>query len=95
MEHGMHQVTSQAGDDYFMIAVSDANLERYSISATRIKSILDSDAQVNAYAIFISSGGTSYQREIEKALPQRAFFCSSGTSQLPGIFKKIFAHAAK
>ena len=58
----IEDITNKEGDEYFVIVLSDANLDRYAISPARFSQILNSDEQVNAYAIFIGSLGDQAER---------------------------------
>ena len=56
------RITEQEADDYFVVVLSDANLERYGIPAEAFGKVLTSDARVNAFAIFIGSLGNQADR---------------------------------
>ena len=56
------RITEQEADDYFVVVLSDANLERYGIPAEAFGNALTSDARVNAFAIFIGSLGNQADR---------------------------------
>ena len=56
------RITEQEADDYFVVVLSDANLERYGIPAEAFGKALTSDARVNAFAIFIGSLGNQADR---------------------------------
>ncbi len=58
----IEDITNKDGDEYFVIVLSDANLDRYAISPSRFSQILTSDEQVNAYALFIGSLGDQADR---------------------------------
>lgn len=49
-------------DEHFVVVLSDANLERYGISAKDFGKVLTSDSKVNTFAIFIGSLGNQAER---------------------------------
>jgi hypothetical protein len=49
------EVADVEADDYFVFAVSDANLSRYGIAPDALGKALVKDERVNAYCIFIAS----------------------------------------
>lgn len=55
-------ITVEEADDYFVVVLSDANLERYGIPAEAFGKVLMSDARVHAFAIFIGSLGNQADR---------------------------------
>ena len=56
------RITAEEADDYFVVVLSDANLERYGIPAEAFGKALTSDPRVNAFAIFIGSLGNQADR---------------------------------
>ena len=56
------RITEQEADDYFVVVLSDANLERYGIPAEAFGKVLTSDGRVNAFVIFIGSLGNQADR---------------------------------
>lgn len=56
------RITAEEADDYFVVVLSDANLERYGIPAEAFGKVLTSDPRVNAFAIFIGSLGNQADR---------------------------------
>ncbi|ESN95825.1 hypothetical protein HELRODRAFT_193483 [Helobdella robusta] len=79
-------------DDRFVIVLSDANLERYGISARRLARLLTSKDNVNSYAIFIGSLGDQAER-LTNELPAGHSFICMDNKQLPIILQQIFTSA--
>eukprot|EP00048_Salpingoeca_helianthica_P001847 m.52144 g.52144 ORF g.52144 m.52144 type:complete len:1852 (-) comp11758_c0_seq1:56-5611(-) len=81
---------AQQADERVVIALSDANLDVYGISAARVAKTLTSDPRVSVFLILIGSLGQQAE-ELARALPPgRAFVCLD-TKRIPGIVKQIFA----
>lgn len=80
-------VRSQDADDYFVIALSDANLGRYAITPQVLGSALKRDEKVKAAVIFIDKGGAE-AGHIAKALPGRAFVAEN-TKDIPRVLSDI------
>lgn len=49
-------------DEAILVVLSDANLQRYGIPASRLAQALSSKPNVNAYAVFIGSLGDQAER---------------------------------
>ncbi|TKR72344.1 hypothetical protein L596_019812 [Steinernema carpocapsae] len=77
-------------DERFVIAISDANLDRYGIRPKDVARILESDETVNAFIIFIGSLGEQAQK-LQRALPPGKAFVAQDTSQVPQIMQSIFS----
>lgn len=73
-------------DDYFVIALSDANLARYSISADDLGRVLRADDRVKTAVIFIDKGPEAVKAA--HALPGRAFVADD-TKDIPRILSDI------
>ncbi|XP_068732159.1 von Willebrand factor A domain-containing protein 8-like [Montipora capricornis] len=86
------RVTEQEADDYIVVVLSDANLERYGIPAEAFGKVLTSDGCVNAFAIFIGSLGNQADRLVKKLPSGRAFVCMD-TKHLPQVLQQIFTSA--
>nr|XP_014349139.1 PREDICTED: von Willebrand factor A domain-containing protein 8 [Latimeria chalumnae] len=61
-EHAIQETAKEEADEYFVVVLSDANLERYGISPARFARVLTCNPQVNAFAIFIGSLGDQAER---------------------------------
>lgn len=60
----IQQVTSEPGDEYFVVILSDANFSRYGIKPRSFASLMNSEPRVNVFAIFIGSLGDQANRYI-------------------------------
>lgn len=67
-------VVKDEGDDYFVIVISDANIQQYNITPTAISKVLKSDDRVNAHMIFIGSLGGSAEK-MQKTMGSGAHVC--------------------
>ncbi|XP_050974831.1 von Willebrand factor A domain-containing protein 8 isoform X2 [Labeo rohita] len=88
-EHAVKELAREEADEHFVIVLSDANLERYGISADRFARALTSNPQVNAFAIFIGSLGDQADR-LQRTLPAGRSFVAMDTKQIPQILQQIF-----
>ncbi|XP_049790817.1 von Willebrand factor A domain-containing protein 8 [Schistocerca nitens] len=77
-------------DEAIVVLLSDANLERYGIPPQRFAAALTSNADVNAYAIFIGSLGDQAERLVKQLPSGRAFVCLD-LKNIPQILQQIFA----
>nr|XP_009670755.1 PREDICTED: von Willebrand factor A domain-containing protein 8 isoform X1 [Struthio camelus australis] len=88
-EHAIQDIAKEDADEYFVIVLSDANLERYGILPSRFAQALTTNAQVNAFAIFIGSLGDQADR-LQRTLPAGRSFIAMDTKQIPQILQQIF-----
>ncbi|XP_075055872.1 von Willebrand factor A domain-containing protein 8 isoform X1 [Mixophyes fleayi] len=88
-EHAIQEIAKEDADEYFVIVLSDANLERYGIPPERFAQALTINPQVNAFAIFIGSLGDQAER-LQRTLPAGRSFVAMDTKQIPHILKQIF-----
>jgi hypothetical protein len=73
-----------------VIAISDANLDRYGIRPDHLAKAISKDPRVSVFLILIGSLGEQARR-LESNLPGgKAFICSKA-EQLPNIMQQIFA----
>ena len=91
IKHGVESVLQEEADDYFLLAVSDANLRRYDITHDRLKTVLNQAEQVRANCVFIASLDDEADRTAQ-SMPGQAYVCKE-TTQLPQLFKRIFSQA--
>lgn len=56
-QHAITALAKEDSDESIVVVLSDANLERYGIPPQKFAKALMSNADVNAYAIFIGSLG--------------------------------------
>jgi von Willebrand factor A domain-containing protein 8 len=80
-------------DDYFVIILSDANLNRYGIHPNEISELLNSDPRVHAAIVFIGTLGEEAKR-LTKALPSGKSYVAFNASEVPRIMKQLFTIAA-
>lgn len=86
------RVAEQYADDYYVLVVSDANLDRYGIRPARIGELLAADPRVKAHAIFIASLADEAER-IKRQLPAGRGHVCLDTADLPRTFQQIFSAA--
>ncbi|KAL7983994.1 hypothetical protein Chor_004534 [Crotalus horridus] len=88
-EHAIREIAKDDADEYFVIVLSDANLERYGIPPARFAQALTIDPKVNAFAIFIGSLGDQADR-LQRTLPAGRSFIAMDTKEIPQILQQIF-----
>ncbi|MGH0175687.1 UNVERIFIED_CONTAM: hypothetical protein FKN15_071107 [Acipenser sinensis] len=88
-EHAVKEISREEADEYFVIVLSDANLERYGISPDRFAQALTCNPQVNAFAVLIGSLGDQAVR-LQRTLPAGRSFVAMDTKQIPQILQQIF-----
>ncbi|XP_053253218.1 von Willebrand factor A domain-containing protein 8 isoform X2 [Podarcis raffonei] len=88
-EHAIREIAKEEADEYFVIVLSDANLERYGIPAARFAQALTINPKVNAFAIFIGSLGDQADR-LQRTLPAGRSFIAMDTKDIPQILQQIF-----
>uniref|UniRef100_A0A8B9TGJ3 von Willebrand factor A domain-containing protein 8 n=1 Tax=Anas platyrhynchos TaxID=8839 RepID=A0A8B9TGJ3_ANAPL len=88
-EHAIREIAKEEADEYFVIVLSDANLERYGIKPSRFAEVLTTNSQVNAFAIFIGSLGDQADR-LQRTLPAGRSFIAMDTKEIPQILQQIF-----
>ncbi|XP_070607481.1 von Willebrand factor A domain-containing protein 8 isoform X1 [Erythrolamprus reginae] len=88
-EHAVREIAKDDADEYFVIVLSDANLERYGIPPARFAQALTIDPKVNAFAIFIGSLGNQADR-LQRTLPAGRSFIAMDTKEIPQILQQIF-----
>jgi hypothetical protein len=89
---GVSSLLVAEADDYFLFAVSDANLRRYGITPVMLKKALTSVDTVNAHCLFIASLDDEADTTAQ-SLPGHALVCRE-TSQMPQLFKQIFTSSS-
>ncbi|XP_061485897.1 von Willebrand factor A domain-containing protein 8 isoform X2 [Rhineura floridana] len=88
-EHAIRDIAKEEADEYFVIVLSDANLERYGIPPARFAQTLTINSKVNAFAIFIGSLGNQADR-LQRMLPAGRSFIAMDTKDIPHILQQIF-----
>ncbi|GAA5826620.1 hypothetical protein JCM11251_002821 [Rhodosporidiobolus azoricus] len=71
LEKGVDHVADADADDHLLIALTDANFSRYSITAEDVRRALTRNSKVRASLIAIGEGAES--EELPRALPGRVF----------------------
>ncbi|ETE59106.1 hypothetical protein L345_15165, partial [Ophiophagus hannah] len=89
LKHAIREIAKDDADEYFVIVLSDANLERYGIPPARFAQALMIDPKVNAFAIFIGSLGDQADR-LQRTLPAGRSFIAMDTKEIPQILQQIF-----
>ncbi|XP_031637278.1 von Willebrand factor A domain-containing protein 8 [Contarinia nasturtii] len=83
-------LAKEDADESIVIVLSDANLQRYSISPKELaKALTSQEPKVQAYAIFIGSLANEAQLIIRSLPAGRGFVCMD-LAELPVILKQIF-----
>ncbi|XP_071949792.1 von Willebrand factor A domain-containing protein 8-like [Antedon mediterranea] len=88
-QFAINDITKTEADEYFVIVLSDANFDRYGISPSHFGRVLNSNEDVNSFAIFIGSLGDQADRLVKNLPAGRAFVCLD-TKNIPQILKQIF-----
>ncbi|XP_074047842.1 von Willebrand factor A domain-containing protein 8 [Macrotis lagotis] len=88
-EHAIKEIAKEEADEFFVIVLSDANLDRYGIHPMSFSRVLTANPQVNAFAIFIGSLGDQAVR-LQKTLPAGRSFVAMDTKEIPQILQQIF-----
>eukprot|EP01114_Cavostelium_apophysatum_P013070 TRINITY_DN3086_c0_g1_i2.p1 TRINITY_DN3086_c0_g1~~TRINITY_DN3086_c0_g1_i2.p1 ORF type:complete len:1142 (-),score=300.99 TRINITY_DN3086_c0_g1_i2:601-3708(-) len=89
IQKAVKNVAEVEADDYFVFAISDANLKRYGISVRDLSSSLTKDPKVSAFCVFIASVNEEAD-QLRLLLPVGKAFTCLDTSKLPGLSKQIF-----
>ena len=89
------QRTAALGDEAtgFVLAMSDANLQRYGIKAEALDMALTSEPQVQACIVLLGSLGNEATDVASKVPGGRAVVCSH-TSILPGVVRQFLEKSA-
>jgi von Willebrand factor A domain-containing protein 8 len=91
--NAIKEIANESADDYFVIVISDANLNRYGISANILSRIIEQDPKVSVTMLFIGSLGDEAQQLIN-ALPRGKSFVVKNTAHIPTYMKEIFSAVA-
>ncbi|MDP2437681.1 MAG: AAA family ATPase [archaeon] len=83
----VQDVSSADADEHFVVVLSDANLDRYGISAAALYRALSSNEKVRAYCIFVASLFNEAET-LKRELPGKAFVCLKA-EDLPTTFTHI------
>ncbi|KAI8855150.1 hypothetical protein BC829DRAFT_378230 [Chytridium lagenaria] len=88
IDYGVQSISKKDADDYYVLILSDANIQQYNIAPAQIAKALNQSEAVNASLILIGSL-QDQAKQIAKAMPESAFICMN-TKELPQILKKMF-----
>ncbi|KAI9138938.1 AAA domain-containing protein [Paraphysoderma sedebokerense] len=86
----IEDVAKDDADDYHVIILSDANLQRYGIRPEEVKKALTFNPKVNAVMIFIGALGSEAEM-LKKSLPPFRAFIARQSKDIPNIMRQIFA----
>jgi hypothetical protein len=86
--YAINDITREKADDYVVIVISDANLNRYGISARVLGQILEQDPKVSATILFVGSLGEEAHL-VAKQLPKGRSFVVSKTSEIPLYIREL------
>ncbi|KAK9739681.1 AAA domain (dynein-related subfamily) [Popillia japonica] len=86
----VEELAQEDCDEAIVVVLSDANLQRYGISPTKLGSLLTSHEKVKAYTIFIGGLGDQAERLTQQLPAGHAFICID-LQTLPQILKQIFS----
>lgn len=81
--------SNETVDERFVIVISDANFDRYGLSPKIFGKLLQSNENVQCFAMFIGSLGQQ-AIHLQKNLPSGKGFVCLETSQIPKVLKTIF-----
>lgn len=91
IELAAHRLAKESDvDERFVIAFSDANLDRYGIKPQHLARAMQLEENVNVFLIFIGTLGAQAER-LKAQLPSGKTFVIQDTSQMPVVMKEIFA----
>jgi hypothetical protein len=86
------QTDAAEEDGRYLFLLSDANLPRYGIQPAHVAAALTANPAVQGYAVFLSAGlGDGEAEYLIRSLPPRRGFSLGDSSELPALFKGIFA----
>jgi len=89
INNAIKDIVKKEADEYFVLILSDANLEQYNIKAGDIAKALTQDERVNAYIIFIGTIRDQAEKLTASLPPGRSFVCLN-TKDLPKVMQRIF-----
>ncbi|KAF7986115.1 hypothetical protein HWV62_41553 [Athelia sp. TMB] len=88
IEKSVQEVAKYDADDWFVIAITDANFGRYNITPDDLKRVMNKDPKVHTALICIGDGAESSW--VTKALPGRGFRVSKA-SDIPTVMRSILS----
>jgi len=88
LEKGVQEVAKFDGDDWFVIAITDANFGRYQITPEQLSAAMKRYPKVNTALICIGEGAEATW--IPKSLPGRGFRVNN-TNDIPIVLRSILS----
>ncbi|KAF9495262.1 hypothetical protein BDN71DRAFT_1447943 [Pleurotus eryngii] len=88
IEKGVNDVAQYDADDWFVIAITDANFGRYDITPEQLKRVMNLRPKVHTALICIGEGAESTW--VTKALPGKAFRVEN-TGDIPSVLRSILS----
>ncbi|TBU30306.1 AAA domain-containing protein [Dichomitus squalens] len=88
IDKAVAEVAKFDGDEYFVIALTDANFARYNITAEEIQRVMNRNPKVHTALICIGEGAEAAW--IPKNLPGRGYRVSN-TADIPAVFRSILS----
>eukprot|EP01061_Rhynchopus_euleeides_P000906 TRINITY_DN10649_c0_g1_i2.p2 TRINITY_DN10649_c0_g1~~TRINITY_DN10649_c0_g1_i2.p2 ORF type:complete len:324 (+),score=151.54 TRINITY_DN10649_c0_g1_i2:83-973(+) len=84
----------QAGpaDEKIVLAFSDANLDRYSITASGLEKVLVADKKTHTSIFFLASSDGEAERLVRQVTPGHAY-TALNMQMLPTLIKSVFGHS--
>ncbi|CAB4415023.1 unnamed protein product [Rhizophagus irregularis] len=86
--YAIKDIVKEEADDYFVVVLSDANIQQYRINPEDIARALNADERVTSSIIFIGSLADQAEK-LKKYLGNKAHICMDN-KDLPKIMKSIF-----
>ncbi|GBC05388.1 hypothetical protein RclHR1_00620028 [Rhizophagus clarus] len=86
--YAITDIVKEEADDYFVVVLSDANIQQYNINPADIAKALNADEKVTSSIIFIGSLADQAEK-LKKYIGNKAHICMDN-KDLPKIMKSIF-----
>jgi hypothetical protein len=88
----IEEVVAEEADDYFVVLLSDANLDQYSISAADLSGLISADPRVHVFIVFIGTLGDQAEKYMGQMPPGHVFLCLD-TQEIPRVLQQVFTSA--
>jgi hypothetical protein len=88
----IQEVVAEEADDYFVVLLSDANLDQYNISAEDLSGLINADPRVHVFILFIGTLGDQAEKYMDEMPPGHVFLCLD-TKQIPKVLQQVFTSA--
>lgn len=89
IELAIREIVKEPADEYFVMILSDANLDQYNIKPADIAKALKADERVNAYILFIGTIRDQAEK-LMRSLPAGHAFVCLDTKDIPKVMQRIF-----